>query len=253
MQVKRIEFFHVVGYNEGGNCEGGGSLRLERGLSQEGLKIIACVTMLIDHIGAALVPVPGLRIVGRVAFPIYCFLMAEGMARTRNTKKYGLRLAIGALLAELPFDLLLYGGFTWMHQSVMVTLLLGWGMTLWINRSERGKLVPVIVCALAAELLGADYGAAGIAMIALFVLTQEQEDRLMLQVLGLVILCWMMGGAGWQVFGVHIPAQIFGAAAMVPICLYRGRKITASRVVQWGFYLFYPVHLVVLWVIGTLM
>ena len=50
----------------------------KRGLSQEGLKLIACVTMLIDHIGAAFVPVLWLRVVGRIAFPIYCFLLAEG-------------------------------------------------------------------------------------------------------------------------------------------------------------------------------
>ena len=71
----------------------------KQGLSQEGLKLIACVTMLIDHIGAAFVPWMWLRMVGRIAFPIYCFLLAEGAFYTRNPRRYGARLAVGALLA----------------------------------------------------------------------------------------------------------------------------------------------------------
>ena len=83
------------------------------GLSQETLKIIACVTMLIDHVGATVVesqffvtPFDGIyylyfamRIIGRVAFPIYCFLLAEGAHYTHNPRKYALRLFIGALLS----------------------------------------------------------------------------------------------------------------------------------------------------------
>ena len=50
----------------------------KRGLSQEALKAIACVTMLLDHIGSIFVSGYTLRIIGRIAFPIFCFLMAEG-------------------------------------------------------------------------------------------------------------------------------------------------------------------------------
>lgn len=224
----------------------------DRGLTQEGLKLIACVTMLVDHIGAVLVPAMGLRIVGRLAFPIYCFLLAEGMARTRDVRKYGIRLAIGAVLSEVPFDLLLFGGLTWAHQSVMVTLLLGYLMTLWIRKADGAKLVPVIVCAVAAELLGTDYGAMGVAMIALFVLTRERADKLPLQIVGLAMICWMIGGAGWQIGTVFVPVQIFGVLAMVPIWLYKGGKATVSRAVQWAFYLFYPVHLALLLIIARI-
>lgn len=217
-----------------------------KGLSQEGLKVIACVTMLLDHIGAVFVPGYGLRIIGRLAFPIYCFLLAEGMAHTRDVRKYGLRLAIGALLSEIPFDLLFFGGFTWGHQSVMVTLLLGYGMTLWVRRTPRLGLVAVIVCALAADVMNTDYGAMGVMMIALFTWTRELEDRVGWQAVGLAVLGWLTGGMGWQIGAVHIPIQLFGVLAMVPICLYSGRKGTSSRAVQWGFYLFYPVHLALL-------
>ena len=98
----------------------------KRGLSQEMLKLIACLTMLIDHVGATVIlelfgttPSLGLywlywamRIVGRMAFPIYCFLLAEGAHYTRNPKQYALRLAIGVVLSELPFDFAFWGVWT---------------------------------------------------------------------------------------------------------------------------------------------
>ena len=107
----------------------------QKKLMQEDLKLIACITMLIDHFGHAIVPelpVPYMaelyyacRIIGRLAFPLYCFLLAEGMQHTRNPKNYILRLGLGILLAELPFDILFEGHLTWAYQSVMVTLTLG--------------------------------------------------------------------------------------------------------------------------------
>ena len=62
---------------------------MKKKLSQEMLKLIACVTMLLDHIGATILPSTGLRMIGRASFPIFCFLLAEGIAYTRNPKKYG--------------------------------------------------------------------------------------------------------------------------------------------------------------------
>lgn len=218
----------------------------KNGLSQEALKLIACVTMLIDHIGAVFVPGYGLRIIGRLAFPIYCFLLAEGMAQTRNVKRYGIRLAVGAALSELPYELLFYGRLSLAYQSVMVTLLIGYLMVLWMRKTARLKFIPLIVCVFAAELLGTDYGGIGVAMIAMFVLTRERPDRLWVQVFACAALCWIIGGAGWQVGPVYVPLQIFGVLAMIPIALYSGRKATTSKVIQWIFYLFYPVHLAAL-------
>ena len=227
--------------------------------SQEGLKILACVTMLLDHAGAVFMPSVAnyslyyaLRIIGRLAFPIYCFLLAEGVAHTKNPVKYGLRLFAGILLAEIPFDLALFGRFSWAHQSVMVTLFLGFGMALIMQKLDRTKLVPVIAFAFLAELFRTDYGAWGIFMIALFVMTRDRKDRNNLQVIGMVIICWFMNSAAVQIFGVRVPIELFAVLALIPIFLYTGKKRTVSKGIQIGFYLFYPVHLLVLHLITML-
>ena len=208
------------------------------GLSQEWLKVIACVTMLMDHIGAAFFPwALWWRIVGRMAFPIYCFLLAEGLARTRNMKRYGIRLAMGAVLAEIPFDLLFFGGLTLAHQSVMVTLLIGSGMVLLMKQYPRFQMATLFLCAMAAGFLHTDYGALGVLMIGMFVLTRDLKYRLVLQTVLLGVLLWCLNGY-W--------VQMCAVAAMVPIALYNGRKSGHSKAVQWIFYLFYPVHMAVL-------
>ena len=190
----------------------------------------------------------GCRIIGRLAFPIYCFLLAEGMRRTRDPKKYSLRLGIGALLAELPFDLLFEGGISWESQSVMITLTLGAVMIWCMNKTEKKwlKLLTLIPFAFLADLCKCDYGAGGIAMIAVFALF----DRLPVQAFALALVNWqLLPSAAVMIYGIVVIIQLFAVFAMVPIALYSGKKLTHNRVVQWAFYLFYPVHLLILWMV----
>lgn len=244
---------------------------MKKSLSQETLKIIACVTMLLDHLGAMctpaidlafwqLVPVNGmvfisvklyyvLRCIGRLAFPIYCFLLAEGAHYTKNPQKYALRLGLGVLLAELPFDCAFFGGFTWEHQSVMVTLLLGYGAILLMKQTDNIllKFSAVFPFAMAAEWLCTDYGGHGVAMMALFALTRELPYARWLQLGGLLVINGMMNSATLEyLLGIPLSIQLLAVFAMVPIALYSGKKTTGSKYVQWGFYLFYPVHMTLL-------
>ena len=241
-------------------------------LSQERLKLIACITMLLDHVGATVVlecfyETTGeskaqllqvyevLRTVGRLAFPIYCFLLAEGAYHTHNPNRYALRLFVGAVLAEIPYDLALYGEIAWDHQSVMVTLFLGFLMLEVIKKTPRMvlKLLAIVPFALLADQLSTDYGSSGILVIALFALTRELPYRGLLQFLGiwcifspnhLMALNWLGG------FSVTI--QEMAALAALPIALYSGQKSISNKAVQWAFYLFYPVHLLVLYLVGTI-
>lgn len=230
----------------------------KRGISQETLKLIACVTMLCDHIGAVFVPgAPGyqlyyaLRIIGRIAFPIYCFLLAEGAYYTRNPKKYALRLAIGAVLSELPFDFAFFGGWTMEYQNVMLTLLLGFGALEAMKKCPNLllKLLAVVPFALVAEWLKTDYGGFGVVLIALYGLVRGMPHEGWLRLLGTVLACWLMGSAEIPILGIWIPIELFAVLALVPIALYTGKKVTGNKAVQWGFYLFYPVHLTVLYLL----
>lgn len=228
------------------------------GLSQEMLKLIACVTMLIDHTGAVLFPqYLSLRVIGRIAFPIYCFLLAEGVFYTKSPKCYGLRLGIGAILSELPFDLALFGMITLQYQSVMITLLLGFAMGMCMCRA-KAVWQPIIIFpfALAAQWLNTDYGGWGIALIALFILSRDLPHRLLAQTIGMAAICYLMDSYVMSIGGVRVPIEMFALAAMVPIGLYSGEKLFSNKALQWAFYLFYPVHLTVLfflWIFGHIM
>lgn len=236
-------------------------------VSQEGLKTIATVTMLIDHIGAILVysmyaaartagdvalanrivPVYRLlRIIGRIAFPIYCFLLVEGYHYTRDKKKYLGRLAIGMVLAEIPFDLALSGAIDWTSSSVMVTLLLGLMMMVGMDCMNGWmKLLAIPPFYGIAELLGTDYAGHGILLIAMLALTKGIPHEKLWRTLGFVILLWF--GATVDIGPFEVPMELFALIGLIPMFLYEGKKHTRNKWVQWGFYLFYPVHLFVLW------
>lgn len=245
----------------------------QKGLSQEGLKLIACITMLLDHIGAVIIfwlymqawraqdyTVSNswlqlyrlLRIIGRIAFPIFCFLLVEGVHYTRSPKKYLLRLAIGAVISEIPFDLAISNGITWESCSVMVTLLLGCMMILAMQRMKGvWKIAVIPPFFLLAELLGTDYAGKGIAIIAMLALTKDAPREKLLRTLGFVIL--LRFGAPVKIGPVSVPMELFALIGLIPMFCYQGRKLTRNKAVQWTFYLFYPVHLLVLWVLKKIL
>ena len=182
----------------------------KKGISGSTLKMIAFVTMVIDHIGAAvlarLLMVNGLgeldqtnadaimqwlsangalywtytimRMIGRVAFPIFCFLLVEGFLHTHDVKKYAMRLGLFALLSEIPFDLM-YGG-TWfypVHQNVIWTFILGLLGIHIMETVRKKKKTPVfvltaILVTIAGGLLGTltmvDYYGIGVLTVFIF-------------------------------------------------------------------------------------
>lgn len=240
---------------------------------QEGLKLIASITMLLDHIGAVLVYslylsawnagnyalsnqmavlYEPMRIIGRIAFPIYCFLLVEGFHHTRDMKKYVTRLAIGMVLSEIPFDLALSGHIDWTSSSVMVTLLLGCLMILCMQRAKGfWKAAVILPFFLLAELLRTDYAGNGIALIAMLALTKGLPREKLLRTVGFVFLLWF--GPDVQLGLIAVPMELFGLVGLIPMFLYDGRKLTRNKWIQWGFYLFYPVHLLILWLLQRLL
>ena len=186
--------------------------------------------MLLDHIGAVFLPWPWLRVIGRLAFPIYCFLLCQGYRHTRSLPRYLLRLGIIALLAELPFDLLFYGELTFVHQNVMFTLILGllgaWAMD--TTEPSWLKSAAGLLCILLAEALGTDYGGMGV----LLILVMARSEGILLPGLAMGILFASAGGT-----------QIFGLLALIPIALCSEKRTGWGR--EWMNW-FYPAHLALL-------
>lgn len=240
-------------------------------LSGSGLKRIAIASMLLDHIGYVLVweaclSAGGtaragmwyglyvlLRIAGRLAFPIFCFQLTEGFSYTHSRGRYALRLGLFALVSEVPFDLA-FRGAVWDggYQNVFFTLLLGllalWGWDALARRLPRwahwpAALPPLLLCAAAAEWLATDYGAFGVALILVLGVSRYaerdaggQELRLPPVVPGaLVILIYCFLENNW--------IEIVAVLGLELTLLYNGQRGRSSR---WGFYLFYPAHLLAL-------
>ena len=198
------------------------------------LRALALILMFIDHAGRTLFPSQLWMVcLGRLAFPIFAFQTAEGYRHTRDFRRYCLRLAIFALISEIPFDLMALGTlFHPGHQNVMFTLLLGLVACRVFDRNRGWALIPVF---LAAALLRPDYGIPGVALVLLFHLFREDKAA---QLLFLVLLNCFGYGLG--------SVQSFAALAWIPISLYRGKKGRGGKALQYGSYIFYPLHMLIL-------
>ncbi len=226
-----------------------GKLDAVRILDNRSLKIIAMVSMFIDHMGAVLFPdILIFRIIGRMAFPIYAFLLCEGSIYTHNMRAYMLRMGIFGLISEVIFNLAFYDSFFYAgHQNVFFTLLIGLVM-IWfldhpvaagVNTGDTVYKVAVFLAAgAAAQLLCTDYGFYGIAVI--FILYFFRERMGLKYILSAAVLIFMGG------------TEVFAVAGLAATLLYNGRRGRVTRFMQYGFYAFYPAHLLVLEAVSQL-
>ena len=243
-----------------------------KGISSSTLKLIAVIAMIIDHFGAGIlgrylsmnglysldtgdvsavsmwleqnqtlyITYSATRMIGRIAFPIYCFTLVEGFERTRNQMKYAQRLLLFALISEIPFDLLFKGKvLEFIYQNVFFTLFCGLAVMMglrWIEEHMNQKsitaalasVLTVIAGLAAAELLKTDYAAIGVACIV--ILYTFRKKKVWQIIAGCIIFCW----------------EITAPLAFVPIGFYNG---TRGLKLKYFFYLVYPVHIFLLYLI----
>lgn len=228
-------------------------------LTSFGLHLLAMGLMLCDHICLALMPDRvWMTCVGRLAFPIFAFLVAEGFVRTRSRARYARRLLIFALVSEVPFDLLAAGRPVYpFHQNVLWTFLIALGcmqLLEWAKADSRpaARLVVSAGAVLDGFLAGTafmvDYFGPGVWMILVFYFFRGNGWRQRLgQLLCLLLLNgWLLAGQTVLLGGLALPIQAFAVLALPFIWLYRGRQGPHGRTVRWLFYGFYPAHLLVL-------
>ena len=250
------------------------------GLSASQLKKIALVSMAIDHAAVGLIEQSGLasgaawslcgtamRLVGRVAFPVFAFMISEGAVHTKDRRRYALRLLFLALVSEIPFNLV--AGGTWLFpadQNTVFTLLLGL-LAIWAgdlicgygsgyengSKPESGRqnpkwrqilsgyepyirLLAAVPFALAAYIFRTDYDLLGVILIVILY-TFRTQPQLRTAVGCMILICMYM--------------NFYSAAACIAIFLinrYNGQKGRESGRI---FYVFYPLHLLVIWGVKT--
>ena len=231
-----------------------------RGLDGGVLKGIAAALMLTDHVGAILLPeVPVWRCVGRLAFPIFAFFIAEGYAHTRDFGRYFRRLAILAVVSEIPFNLENGAVFDLTRQNVLFTFCLALltlrGLEALGRERGFGRWAGcglVLAAGFAAgELLRTDYGGWGVVTVALLQLCRDGKYAKLWLLLAMAAVNGLgMGSLTMPVFGGEMPIQIFAVAALPVIWLYNGQA--GPKGLRRAFYVFYPAHLLVLEGIRTL-
>ena len=235
----------------------------KKGISGAILKWLALVTMLIDHIGATIVRYYNrlagatgnintiyniLRDIGRIAFPIFIFLLVEGYQHTKSRKKYLMRLLIFSLISEVPFDMAFKNSFWDLgYQNVFFTLSLGF-IAIWLmdEIKKRSSLhikdpaaafaysyllfigVTALFCLLA-EFMETDYHAVGILAISVAWLLKDKR-YLQMPVCCLTLL-------------LSSPREWYALIACIPILFYNGKR---GKQHKYFSYFFYPVHLLIL-------
>lgn len=256
------------------------------------LKIFAALTMFVDHIALTLVyamlakspdyldllfsgeataeeitAIPQnyldlysiytvMRLVGRIAFPLFAFLLFEGFLHTSNYKKYLLRIGILALVAEIPYNLVVStvntGTAKFFYpqlQNTVFTLLIALVMLYLMKRVENDDFTPAgatrrmllqfaaaFVLCIVAYIARTDYSYMGVLLIAVFYFCRNNKK---MQVLlgGALLVC--LGG------------ELTSLLALIPIWMYNGILIPSKKF-KYFFYIFYPAHLLVLFLLSLL-
>lgn len=223
-------------------------------LNNNHLKLIAMLAMLCDHVGLHLLPqFPFLRIIGRLAYPIFAYMIAEGCTHTRSKAKYLRNLALLALLCQAVY----FFAMGSLYQSILVTFSLSVVTICCFDAARKHKssayylllcaeLITVCVICVALPKLrvlrdfSIDYGLPGVLFPVAVYIAPKKSWKLLAAAIMLVCLGYTLGGIQW-----------YGLCALLLLALYDGTR--GKHNLKYLFYIFYPAHLVIIYLIGLFM
>lgn len=223
-------------------------------LTGSALKMIALITMLIDHTAAFLIckfefansPLVSmgshtitiyriLRLIGRLSFPIYCFLITEGYIHTHDKKKYGINLLAFAVVSEIPWNLEYSGKIFYSSQNVFFTLFLGYlSICLYEKYKEHSSelVLSMLAVFFVALCIKSDYGCKGVGFILLLHILRDKK-----------ILQAFLGSC-------FLSAQYMVLVSFGLINMYNGeRGFIKGKAAKYAFYVIYPLHMLILYFI----
>ncbi|WP_161879000.1 TraX family protein [Alkalibacterium sp. MB6] len=222
------------------------------GISVHALKMIAITAMFLDHISYLLIPSDtpmnwGVHFIGRIAAPVMCYLIAEGHHHTSNKKRYLGRLLLFALISHAPyviyFDLPFFGATSiiWSLSMGLVALMGASSkrLPLWV------KIGWVLFCCLLAY--NANWNYLGVLWIVWFGLTRH---NFRLQMTGYTLIGLILYvGQGLIRVGPHVTYRFGFLLPIVLFYFHNGKLGTKTKLSKWSFYIFYPLHLIVLYLL----
>ena len=238
------------------------------GITSFGLHILAMILMLCDHLWATLLSdFSWLTWIGRIAFPLFAFMIVEGFFHTKDRKKYILRMLIFAVISEIPFNMIMSGGgmFYPYHQNVLWTFLIAlMGLSAVESVRKKGKPIPTALTFVGVFFAGflvgmitmVDYYGFGVMTVMIFYLFRGRKwwhylgqlaglYWINLELLGGLYVPVMIGGRE-----IQIVQQGMALLALIPIWLYKGEQGPYNKTIKAVYYWFYPVHILVLSVLA---
>ena len=228
-----------------------------KGLNRNALKYIAILAMVIDHVGMMFVPIstfPGVlcRVIGRLTAPIMCLFLSEGFAHTSSRKKYGIRLGIFALVSQVPYVLAQYNSVLKFDFNMIFTLFLCFLILLVYEYMPESHLRWVLIGGLIGASFIGDWGIfAPLYVLGFYIYRDDRKGQLKTFIAtsaGMVILnVAFCLGQGYHWYGELWQLGLF---LFIPVLfLYNGERGSRAPFHKWIFYFFYPLHLLVLWLI----
>lgn len=218
------------------------------------LKILACVFMFVGHIPFVFpdTVIPCI-LIGKLAFPIFAFLISEGYVHTRNWKKYLSRLLVLALISQLPASMLFNPNSSNLYLNIFFTLLLGLISIRFFDKIKNKyiAIIPVIFFSAVAEITGCDFGAIGVLMITFFYIFKQNKNLMVLSQIFLMAVLFVQKLYNYTSLNstilIYILLQfLFTVLSLIFIIFYNGKRGKNTMKVQVGFYFFYPIHLIFL-------
>ena len=232
-------------------------MKTKLNLSANMLKILAITTMFFDHFVAALLPhnemlTLYLRIPGRIAAPIMCFIVAEGYHHTSNRMKYIKRLLLFALISHLPYNTLFnYGLFK--ATSMMWGLALGLIALAALKDQRLHPLIKITVLIFACFLaIPANWNFIGVLWVVAFGFFQGDFKKQAISFILIGVICHLV--PNYIRFGLyHQPTphwyQLGIFLALPLLAAYNGQRGRVSKTTAWFFYGFYPGHLIFIYLL----
>ncbi len=231
-------------------------------LNRTQIKYVAIAAMLLDHIAAFILQpeeYPALtflyvimRTVGRIAGPVMIYFIAEGYRYTSSKLKYGMRLLCFGILSQIPYSLARYGTISGTNLNVMITLFMSFLMLVIADKMKDKVIKGIVVFTFMILTSFSDWGVLGPFMVWMFYIYREDRKKQLISYISLClaeivmsVLIIMSGAIAWY----EAIWQIGMVLPIIVIYFYNGEPGRKTVINKWAFYLFYPLHFMVLWLV----